>query len=1145
LSYREITNIIAQYDLEPYHDEENAVKYITWNQDQWVSYDDKDTFKAKLDYANSVGLGGLLIWSIDQDTDNLDALSALLEPKSLSAVRKQADSVNIWRDATQADCYVSDCGGSCKTGFIPINKQPCGGATPIFRHSDQADSTLCCPISAAPDPKTCTWRSSPPWCNGHCEDEEVLLQLNRWGDGGYCEDGNKAYCCRTSDHNNKCYWTDLGGDCRDGDSVFTFAGTFAETVSEFLDSLPPTIIGEALESAMDELDKSLTSRYCCPPAESKRWVNCAWHGEPGSCFDNHCDAGHQVQLTSSHYGQGENCFPHVERTRVFCCDIAGGESPFSPVPLEYLFPAPPKGDHVDVDTTLKVDNTWGSGRSQTGDDEPNDATFGFVVLASPEELQVSLDKRDGSDWEVFNCNDAFSEEEQTVQIYCGNADTSKCDKIHLGQGVPGTILEMPAGCGPSRYAVAKSMIPSESQHYPKHLDKRTISHRPTIYDLTFDFEWTRVPRDTGAETQMRLDYSNMEGYWDAIVNKPGRRKGKRSLADYGGNHKRWLQDEWREDMHFGALDHDDLHKRWFGSDVVDWLKGFFNPSIKTEITHNLEERFTAKLIEEDWQCTVKGIDVEAHLLIQAIVDLKVKTSFGITIIATLGPTISFQDSYLYFKNEGEVEAIFSLDALGKVRFSQPLTLADLANFPGATFGIPKLVTVGPNFRLDAQVDAEIAFAGHLESRARIASWNVQQTFPATGDDFRPKDLSPVSVDGTGDLQGLSKPTWDYSVTASGGLTAHLKPTVEFGVRFDPMWNVKPAVVQLVADGSVTLHAEATTQNGNCPFTYGVDVGARLYVHVDAPNFGWNIPDFDLYPQISRSVFAGGSCPVKRDLALSNSASRNRNSTSTMLYDAVDGQSLAFGSSHIPERSIAKRSVTVGPPLRLPRSGCLFCPSSDHDSTDTDCASIRGWEPDQLSASANNDWQLTKREVVQPDLQQESALLRRADKDQFFCGNLAKISIRSPPFDSSGTLVTRIPNVPSYGYYVPADCNDFTFGKLSQTPAQTARYATEHILEFQLIQIFFDDLVKKKGIVFKDPTGGTKPVDLCKYLQPYWSSLPSSTYPTIDGVRDTPIQLLSNAFPSTTQYTGEWVLLDSGVNNAKEGVSKHGVPIVFH
>lgn len=38
LTYKEIKQIIQQYNLKPYHDEEAAVKWITWNQDQWVSY---------------------------------------------------------------------------------------------------------------------------------------------------------------------------------------------------------------------------------------------------------------------------------------------------------------------------------------------------------------------------------------------------------------------------------------------------------------------------------------------------------------------------------------------------------------------------------------------------------------------------------------------------------------------------------------------------------------------------------------------------------------------------------------------------------------------------------------------------------------------------------------------------------------------------------------------------------------------------------------------------------------------------------------------------------------------------------------------------------------------------------------------------
>jgi chitinase len=1129
--------IIDEYGVEPYHDEENAVKYITWNQDQWVSYDDKDTFKAKIDYANSVGLGGLLIWSIDQDTDNLDALSALLEPKSLAFVRKEADNADLWRDATEPDCYVSDCGGSCKPGFISITKQPCGSATPFFRHSDQADSTLCCPLTAAPDPKTCTWRSTAPLCNGHCEDQEVLVQMNPWGDSTYCEDGNKAYCCKTSDHSNKCYWTGMGGDCNSGDTAFTFAGSFAETVSDFLKSFPSGLIGIALEEALDELDKSLTARYCCPPAETKRWKNCAWHGAPGSCFDNHCDAGHQVQLTSSQYGQGENCFPHVERTRVFCCDVADGGSPFSPVPLKYLFPSPPQGDNVDIDTTLKTDNTWGTGRTKTGDDEPNDSTFGFVVLASPEELQISLDKRDGSDWEVFNCNDATSEEAQTIQIYCGKADTSKCDKIHLGKGVPGTILEMPAGCGPSRYAVAKEMVQSSSQEFPSHLEKRTFSHRPTIYDLTFDFEWTRVPRDTGAETQMRLDYSNMEGYWDAIVDKPARRKKKRSLAEYGGNHKRWLEDEWRDDMHFDALDNAELHKRWFGQDVVSWLKGFFNPSIKTEITHDLEQKFTAKLIEENWNCRIKGVDTEAKLLVQAIVDLKVQTSFGITIIATIGPTISFKDSYLFFKNAGEVSAIFSLDALGRVHFNKDFEFVNLGNFPGATFGIPKLVTVGPNFRLQGSVETEISLAGHLESRARIASWNVQQTFPATNDDFKPKDLDPVNVDGTGDLQGLGKPSFDYSVTASGGLTAHLKPIIEFGVHFDPMWKVANAAVQLVADGSITFHAVATTLNPTCPFTYGVDVGARLYVHVDAPNFGWNIPDFDLFTPITKNVFAGGSCPVKRetsDLVVEGSV----NHTARLpIYSNGIGPPDTFSSLNSKTMDhVQKRSLVIGPPIRLPKIGCLLCPMDDSNSASTDCASVKGWDAEQYSASENNDWQLAKRDIRESAIREAWSVFERSDKKQTLCEDDSVMSIASPSFDSAGAMVRTIPNIPSYGYDRPGVCMDFTFGRLPQTPAPPDRYATEHVLEFQLIKLFITELSKEKGQIYNDPKGTGAQVTLCKYMSPYWYQIPAAKRITVDGFTGLALDILGNAFPGNGHFAEEFVLLDSGVNNAKEGVS---------
>lgn len=70
LSDLEIRNIIADgatVTLDPVA----AVKIVTWDTDQWVSYDDAETIKMKIDFANQHCLGGyvLLILSVATVTD--------------------------------------------------------------------------------------------------------------------------------------------------------------------------------------------------------------------------------------------------------------------------------------------------------------------------------------------------------------------------------------------------------------------------------------------------------------------------------------------------------------------------------------------------------------------------------------------------------------------------------------------------------------------------------------------------------------------------------------------------------------------------------------------------------------------------------------------------------------------------------------------------------------------------------------------------------------------------------------------------------------------------------------------------------------------------------------------------------------------
>lgn len=202
------------------------------------------------------------------------------------------------------------------------------------------------------------------------------------------------------------------------------------------------------------------------------------------------------------------------------CAPPDGEPLF--LPLTDLFEHPPEGDHVDTEFGLRVDNTWGHGKPESGsDDDPNAAAFEFYVLAGPDEVHTSLDRRDGSHWALFNCHDAAGEAEHVVQMVCtDDSERSNCGAISAGAisagaGVPGTIIRMPQGqgCGLGKYAVAKSLSPAANQTLPEHLARRGLD---AIYDLAFDYDFSRVPRGFG-DTQLRVDYSNQEGYWGRIL----------------------------------------------------------------------------------------------------------------------------------------------------------------------------------------------------------------------------------------------------------------------------------------------------------------------------------------------------------------------------------------------------------------------------------------------------------------------------------------------------------------------------------------------------------------------------------------------------------------------------------------------------
>lgn len=60
-----------------------------------TSYDDPITIRAKIDYANNMGLSGVMIWAVDQDDSSLESLRAVSDPSLLDGVDSDFDLVDL------------------------------------------------------------------------------------------------------------------------------------------------------------------------------------------------------------------------------------------------------------------------------------------------------------------------------------------------------------------------------------------------------------------------------------------------------------------------------------------------------------------------------------------------------------------------------------------------------------------------------------------------------------------------------------------------------------------------------------------------------------------------------------------------------------------------------------------------------------------------------------------------------------------------------------------------------------------------------------------------------------------------------------------------------------------------------------------
>lgn len=210
---------------EDFYDEDSTVKWMIYGSNQWISFDDAESFKAKLAYQSSRCLKGLMLWSLDLDSPQFQAMNDLFGERamanavgdtSLSGDEKK-DLVKDLAAYTGQNCYVTqscttgrdtdDPFASCSSGYTSVALAHAPWQLDIQHALQKCDKGefhhVCCPTKHAP--KNCEWIGSPErnvfGCDRGCGESQFELTTDSYIDHKGelpCRIGRKSVSTRSS-----------------------------------------------------------------------------------------------------------------------------------------------------------------------------------------------------------------------------------------------------------------------------------------------------------------------------------------------------------------------------------------------------------------------------------------------------------------------------------------------------------------------------------------------------------------------------------------------------------------------------------------------------------------------------------------------------------------------------------------------------------------------------------------------------------------------------------------------------------------------------------------------------------------------------------------------------------------------------------
>ncbi|KAK6065958.1 bacteriodes thetaiotaomicron symbiotic chitinase [Seiridium cupressi] len=737
--------------------------------------------------------------------------------------------------------------------------------------------------------------------------------------------------------------------------------------------------------------------FCCQPWGAPDPETCHWTKCGPACGEGE-DQITVAQSSWSTPGNSNGCWFGGKKS--FCCDspVGGASGGTLPVGLDRLFP--------EYDEIPSEDEpTWAEAQESSSEEgeiagnllDPNENSFAWVVMVGPPDSVQSLDRRDNSFLETFNCPDPDPSDYNTQTFYAvfmADSENHDCEDLLLGGGAYGTLARLPEDCGPDEWVRVVSFQQTNILGVPPHLAKR-MTNFSNVYEIKYDYKIRDIAND---EILVRIDSSSHKNYWHDVVASEIE---KRDVVD-SRNHT--LELPWKK------------------------LFDGFIAGGTTLAGQGVNYRFEQILYEATVSCPPT---FDASIKVDAVGGLVADLDWGVSLIGKVKDT-EFEQAYAFFRlNSLDVNA--QLGIKGSAQFTLESPEAQLlTNFApwGGSFNIKGLVTIGPFMDVTAQIDSIATISGDFSTAVTMSgpedghplAWGYPS---GLSDD--PDDKSVSSHIYAADT--LMNPSYEVSVAAQGSVSLTLTPSVAFKIQVD-INGILETDTHIRAAMPNRMVLGVGTDDDCKGLMYEVSYEQKFDIITNAPILGWEKKTQNVYQH------AVSLLPPK---CYAFSADENKR-----------------GSEHLrlhPHDDDDEDEPIVGPLFPDPKGRAVVCArdtfletgpcgdifDSDGNEVDPECngsnsrstaSSIA--EPRSLSYLAPRDTAIKLRpEYINHQRWSERRSMiekRFSTKARFNLCNTSRpakpvITVDGLSFPSSGDLVREIENGDFFTTYAPHDKTD--------------------------------------------------------------------------------------------------------------------------